>query len=245
MLSSKLNYRPYHRRRGLRWLGTAGIVVLAFLSGVFAGRYLWEYIGQQISLERDEIARKLAEAESVISQLKMKNAVYENASLVDQLAVKNTQEDLKELQGKLRKMGKELEFYRRIVSPSPRDFKLRIQSLRMFPGQQFALTLSQGIGKSASIQATARMQFAGRLNGEQKVLKLSEVDSEGRKKLEFSFRYYQTQTASVRFPPGFELESVTVTATPRIKHAKKVSRVWSIKDLESESEISVSAMGDL
>ena len=245
MPSSKYRYLPYHRRNRRRWLIIGLIMIGAFLIGIVAGIYLWEFLGHRASIERDEIARRLDEAESVIAQSKLQIAVYENASRVDQLAVKNTQNDLKALQDKLLEMGKELEFYRRIVSPKHREYELRIQSFRIYQNQQFALTLSQGIGRDADIRASARIQFTGRLNGIEKVLELRDVDKEKRSRLEFAFRYFQTETVGIDFPDGFELERVNVSATPRTKEAKTISRTWNIDELETQSDNAVSEMGDL
>ncbi len=243
MASSKYNYLPYHQRSTWRRLIAACFVAGAFFGGIIAGKYYWEDSGRQAAKERDEVARELEAADAIIDRLKLQIAVYENASLVDQLAVQNTQEDLKKLQDELLEMGKELKFYRRIVSPKKRGYAVRIRDLRMFQGQTFALTLSRGNGRGGTLQATVQIQFSGRLNGERKVLKFHEVDQEGRRKLEFSFRYFQTATTSLSFPEGFELEKVTVTAKA-LANDKKISREWDVGDLEMEPEISVSAMGE-
>jgi hypothetical protein len=242
MASSKYNYLPYHQRRTWRRLIAAGFIAGAFLGGIFAGKYIWKDSGRLTAMERDEVARQLEEADSIIDQLKLQIAIYENASLVDQLAVQNTQEDLKKLQGELLEMGKELKFYRRIVSPKKRDNAIRIRDLRMFHGQKFALTLSRGSGRGGPIRATVQIQFSGTLNGAKKVLKFHEVDQEGRRKLEFSFRYFQTETTSVNFPEGFELEKVMVTAKAHASDDKKISREWDVDELQMEPELSVSAV---
>lgn len=248
MSNSKYSILPYHKRIWRRWLIEACVMAGVFIFGVVAGQIIFGSLAWDAWIDRSEIRDQLSDAESMNGQLKRQIAVYENASHVDQLAVKNTQEDLKELQAKLIGMEKELEFYRRIVSPEHRNYELQIQSFRMFQGpqgQQFALTLSQGIGRNTTIQATAQIQFTGLLNGEEKTLNLGEVDSEHRKNLAFSFRYFQTLTATVNYPEGFELETITVSAEPHTKRREKVSKTWPIKDLQIESAVSGSTMGEI
>ncbi|MGH8551758.1 MAG: DUF6776 family protein, partial [Methylococcales bacterium] len=128
--------------------------------------------------------------------------------------------------------GKELEFYRRIVLPKNRKDELRIQGLRI-QGQQVALTLSQGIGRHATVQAHAILSFAGRLNGKKTALKLEQVDREKRSRLNFSFRYFQTATVDLEFPDGFVLENITVTAATDNKETKKISKAWTVAELQT------------
>lgn len=241
MPSSKSIYSPYPLRSARRRLHGAYWIIGAFLSGLVVGAFFGETIGLYGFTDQSETVHQSALANPTIDQLKLQIAVYENASRVDQLAVKNTQNDLKALQDKLLQTGKELEFYRRIVSPGNRDDELRIEGLRI-QGQQLALTLSQGIGRDATIQANAKIRFSGRLHGKKKVFTLQDVDREKRGKLEFSFRYFQTAISDIKFPDGFKLENVKVTAAPDTKGAKQISRVWSVEELESE--VSVSAMAD-
>ncbi|MGH8497399.1 MAG: DUF6776 family protein [Methylococcales bacterium] len=241
MPSSKTIYSPFPQRSARRRLLAACWVVGAFLGGLVTGPFFEEIIAINGFTDRFETARQRAQAKSTIDQLKLQIAVYENASRVDQLAVENIEGDLQALQNKLVETGKELEFYRRIVSPKHRDDELRIQDLRL-QGQQLALTLSQGIGRNTTIKANAGIQFSGRLHGNKKVLTLQDIDLEKRGKLEFSFRYFQTITADLRFPDGFKLVNVTVTAALDTKKAKKFSRTWSVEKLGTE--VSASAIAD-
>lgn len=244
MATSTYTYSPYHQRGARRWLVSVFLLVSAFFGGIVIGKYYWEEMGRRTGLGRDVLMRQLAGAKSIIDQLKRENAVYENASLVDQLAVQNTLEDLKKLQEKLSVMEKELEFYRRIVAPENHDYELRIQDLRLFQGQRLALTLSRKIGRLSSLKASAQIQFTGRLNGKRKVLDFQEVDQAGRKKLEFSFRYFQTETANVKFPDKFELQKVTVTAVSLAKNKQKISKSWRVDELDMDSEVSISSMSE-
>lgn len=250
MSGSNYSTLPYHKRIQRRWSIAAFFMIGALFVGVIAGQFFLDKSGWDVLIERGEISSQLADAQSIITRLERQIAVYENASRVDQLAVKNTQEDLQALQIKLLEMEKEVEFYRRIISPEHRKYELQIQSFRMFQGQQgqqgqqFALTLSQGIGRNATIQATAYIQFTGRLNGEEKDLSLKEVDREGRKKLTFSFRYFQTVTMRVNYPEDFELETVTVTAEPHTKRREEISRTWSVEELKIQPALSGSPMGE-
>lgn len=206
--------------------------LLAFCGGLVAGPYIHSLIELRGFINPMTTLRELEQAKFTIDQLNRRIALYENASQVDRLAVKNTHEDMKALQDKLLEAEKELEFYRRIVSPENRDDDLRIQGLRI-RGQQIALTLSQGIGRDAPIQAHAAILFSGRLNGQETALNLEQVDREKRSRLEFSFRYFQTETVELELPDGFVLEHATVTVAPDQNESKSISRDWTIQEMQA------------
>jgi len=65
------------------------------------------------------------------------------------------------------------------------------------------------------------------LNGEKRVLSLKDVDAEKRKRLKFSFRYFQTVSDALYFPHDFELQTVTVSAEAQTKRRSKLSESWT------------------
>jgi len=80
--------------------------------------------------------RQIDDAESVIVGLERQVTVAENASRIDQLAVRSTQSSLDSLHAELQQMERELEFYRRIVSPGEGKGELQIERFRMSSGPE-------------------------------------------------------------------------------------------------------------
>lgn len=88
-------------------------------------------------------------------------------------------------------MEQELEFYRRIVSPGEGKDALQIECFRMSSDSgddQFSLTLSQGVGRSAKIRAISTLRFVGTLSGEKQTLSLQ------------GYRYCETEASEIFIP---------------------------------------------
>ncbi|RUM52199.1 MAG: hypothetical protein DSY87_07185 [Methylococcus sp.] len=71
------------------------------------------------------------------------------------------------------------------------------------------------------------------MNGEKRVLSLKDVDAEKRKRLKFSFRYFQTVSDALHFPHDFELQTVTVSAEAQTKRRSKLSESWTSEQLKN------------
>ena len=214
------------------------------LVGILVGRFFLEGAVRSALLGREERIRQIDDAESVIVGLERQVTVAENASRIDQLAVRLTQLSLDSLHAELQQMEQELEFYRRIVSPGEGKGELQIERFRMSSGPEgdrFSLTLFQGIGRHAKISAVAMLRFVGTLNGEKRVLSLKDVDAEKRKRLKFSFRYFQTVSDALHFPHDFELQTVTVSAEAQTKRRSKLSESWTSEQLKNGFERGASA----
>jgi hypothetical protein len=214
------------------------------LVGILVGRFFLEGAGRSALLEREERIRQIDDAESVIVGLEWQVTVAENAGRIDQLAVRSIQESLDSLHAELQQMKQELKFYRRIVSPGKGKDELQIERFRMSSGpggDRFSLTLSQGVGRNAKISAMAMLRFVGTLNGEKRVLSLKDVDAAKRKRLKFSFRYFQTISDALHFPDGFELQTVTISAEAQTKRRSKLSENWTSEQLKNGFEWGASA----
>jgi hypothetical protein len=144
------------------------------------------------------------------------------------------------LKAELLQMEQELEFYCRSVSLGEGKDTLQIECFRMSSDSgddQFSLTLSQGVGRSAKVRVIATLRFAGTLNGEKHALSLKDVDAAKRKRLKFSFRYFQTVSGALHFPGCFELQIVTVSAEAQTKRRSKVSENWTSEQLKNGFEM--------
>ena len=238
MPAPKHIYLPYSKRISRRWLIGLGVLLVIFAIGVVCGRFLLAGAGRAVLIKTEQLSRSLDKISGQNQELKRQITIFENASRVDRMAMENIQTDLLALQEKLSTADKELEFYHRIISPDNRDSDLQIERFRMFDdsGLKYVVTLSQGIAKNSSIKGRIQIEFSGKVNGEEQVLALQETDSEGRRELVFSFRYFQSIVGGIDWPDGFVLDSVLVRAKAQTRGAVEVSKAWSAEQLETTTE---------
>ncbi|GEM_PF-1002126 len=246
MPTSKYNYQPYQARIRHRWFLIAILVFVSFLLGVIGGWYLLESAGKKVLTDKTRISDDRDSAYMELSDLKRQLAIYENSGQVDRMAAKHTQDELLKLQDKLADLSKELEFYKRIISPEHRNYELRIQNFRLIEnqGHKFVLTVSQGIGRVGTVSGTAKVYFKGLIDGAVHRFSIQDLDPKKRSKLHFSFRYFQTLTGDLLWPEKFELESVEVIVKSTSGKSAEISKQWSVEELQKESEYSNQSTGD-
>jgi hypothetical protein len=68
-----------------------------------------------------------------------------------------------------------------------------------------------------------------------------DIDTAKRKRLKFSFRYFQTVSGALHFPDGFKLQAVTISAEVQTKRRSKLSENWTSEQVKSGFESSALA----
>lgn len=170
-----------------------------------------------------------------VVELRRQLAIFENTSRVDRLAEQRITADLLKLQKQLAASKKELEFFRRIISPDKSNNDLQIQSFKLFDDvkPRYVVNLTQGIGKNRIVKGVVHMQATGYLYQERHVLSLMDFDTKRRFKLPFSFRYFQSIKGEIMWPDGFRLESVQVWLKPETKGLSEITKSWTSDELKS------------
>lgn len=242
---SKISYQPYQNRQRVRWVIVVILILTSFAGGVAGGWYLLQTSGRKALVETGKLNRELQAARDEIQDLTRQLAIIENSGRVDRMAARGTQDDLRNLQDQLAEAGRELEFYKRIISPEQRNHELRIQGLKLLEnsGNRFVLTVSQGVARENAVSGVAKLQFRGKMNAENFTFGLREVDSEKRDKLGFSFKYFQTLSGSLEFPQGFELESIEVSIRSSDGSVSQV-RDWSVEALRAGANQGSGELGE-
>jgi len=163
----------------------------------------------KITMKDDEIARLntgLAETTKLKAQIEAELQTSE--ILVEQLT-----EQQRILFNENAELKRELVFYQRIMAPEDVINGVKLESLTFIPEVSedyyfMQLVLMQVQKKKRHIKATADLVFYGSLAGEPAEYTWYELVDETQQQLKFSFRYFQTVEASIKFPLGFVPERV-------------------------------------
>ncbi|MDH5231192.1 MAG: hypothetical protein OEZ58_01110 [Gammaproteobacteria bacterium] len=185
---------------------------------------------------------------NAITQLKRENndlrdaiALLERSKQVDTQAYSQVDENLKALQEEILELREEVTFYRGIVSPTETSAGLRIERFKIGETAKkrlhhFELVLTQVLKNDRSRRGIAEISFEGIHNGLPKQLSLSSISAEGKRKLEFNFKYFQKFEGDVMLPEGFAPRSVLVKVKPH--RNKEIQRSFEWPNGESEKIVS-------
>ena len=131
-----------------------------------------------------------------------------------------------------------LAFYQRVVSPKKIIKGLHISSFEIRrlkdAGEfQYELMIAQGAGRKESVKGRYSLSISGELDGEVKMLSLTEVSKKALNSERFSFRYYEFLNGELKLPNGFVAKFVEVEIFPAKKTAKPFTKRWLWGDLVS------------
>ncbi|NQZ50254.1 MAG: hypothetical protein HRT95_08725 [Moritella sp.] len=163
----------------------------------------------KIVMKDDEIARLntgLAETTKMKAQIEAELQTSE-------IVVEQLTEQQRILFNENAELKRQLVFYQRIMAPEDVINGVKLESLTFIPevseGYYFMqLVLMQVQKKKRHIKATADLVFYGSLAGEPAEYTWNELVDDTQQQLKFSFRYFQTIEASIKFPLGFVPERV-------------------------------------
>ena len=163
----------------------------------------------KIVMKDDEIARLntgLAETTKMKAQIEAELQTSE-------IVVEQLTEQQRMLFNENAELKRQLVFYQRIMAPEDVINGVKLESLTFIPevseGYYFMqLVLMQVQKKKRHIKATADLVFYGSLAGEPAEYTWNELVDDTQQQLKFSFRYFQTIEASIKFPLGFVPERV-------------------------------------
>ena len=80
----------------------------------------------------------------------------------------------------------------------------------------FKLILTQRGKNDRLIEGSIKVLFKGVLDGSEKVLELSEVQTADGAELYYKFRYFQELGGSFRFPKGYQPRTVVIKLLPNL-----------------------------
>lgn len=201
-----------------RWRIVVVVAILLWLFSVWLmHQYGWDQAIDKFDYEFERnksLQEKLSSATAANREMHAKIAILERTAQVDREAKVELARNIKLLQGKVAKLREDVSFYKSIVSPEKGHAGIGVYSFKVMDAGEnlyhFKMVLTQA-GKSASLaEGSVGITIAGILNGQEKHLRLSEIQVSKRKGLSYKFHYFEELGGSLRFPQGFSPRVVTI-----------------------------------
>jgi len=216
-------------------IGVACAVVFAWiafeLGQIRAGHNSFE-----ASESNRELARLLDEEREESQGLRERFAQLETNRKIDREAYAQVERLLTELEAEILTQQEDLEFYRGIVSDQQAG--LRVQDFVLWRGAgplsySMRLVLAQEMRAGSRISGSVELEIEGTQGNEPKTLDLGDLLDGGsrKKRLDFSFRYFQNLEAELVLPEGFAPARVNVRLAPKGKSSKWIEKSfdWQVK----------------
>ncbi|MCI0505544.1 MAG: hypothetical protein L0Z73_05475 [Gammaproteobacteria bacterium] len=218
------------------------LTVIAFV-GVGYGMYYYGHNSsgfdyEAIKISRSNMQQQLYEIEKENSKLRERNAVLEQASIIDKKAQNDVNGSIKRLQDEVLELKEQVAFYRGIVSPAQTASGLNITSFKLnklgdVSGYHFRLVLTQIKQNNQIIRGKANILIDGLQNGEPKQLNISDIMGKAKDDMNLQFKYFQTIEGDMVLPEGFVPSSVLVDIKPSGSSQNSISRIFNWTDIIS------------
>lgn len=220
-----------HRTRGQRLKGQL-LTLVALLAVPAAGWLGWDAAlrsQSDVLVERDRLARTLAEAQGELEDVAQRYRQLEVDLLVARETAKGSQSMVDDLEQQLFRLQQDLAVYQGSLSPSATVPGLRIQAFELQATDdpsvlRYKVMVSRVGSETDTTQAQLLVEVLGEQDGEPSSLPMSDMtpaNDEGG--LPLDFRYFQvvpasSQDAELRLPEGFVPRRVRL----RAEHEEKV-----------------------
>lgn len=140
--------------------------------------------------------------------LERRVATAELGQRVDRQAQADAQRMMGELQAETARQQQELQFYRGLVARQFGAGTLRVQELRIRPGEErqfrVLITLVQAASRDTVANGAVTFTIGGRQGVEARQLPLAEIEPGKRRELPFSLRFFQQIEVPVELPQDFQ-----------------------------------------
>lgn len=200
-----------------RWRKVGLVVVIAlavFYGGFELGRASAGYAIVNSTLARLELSRQAARLAEENQALQRRVATAEVGQRVDRHSQSEAQRMIGELQAETARQQQELQFYRGLVVRQFGSGTLRVQELKIRPDKgrryQVLITLVQAAARDRVANGTVSFAIDGTRRGALIQLPLAEVESNGRRALPFSLRFFQQIAVPIELPKEFTPTSLQV-----------------------------------
>ena len=150
--------------------------------------------------------------------------------MIEKEAYQVVEENLTDLQRKVREQQEAIAFYRGIVSPKDGGRGLRVQDLRLTRGKDerhynVRLVLVQALQHDRSVKGEVAFSIDGDVNGVETTYPLKDLlPQDGSSSWPFAFRYFQDFERELVIPDGFTPAKINVEVISRTKSIASVKQ---------------------
>jgi hypothetical protein len=191
-----------------------------------AGFSLTEY--QKRETAHKENTRQL---EKMVDELKSEIVKLQSANQVDLYANQAVKDNLKKMEAEIQVLREELQFYRRIVSPSKGRQGIHIHDFSITQNvdgnYSYRLTLIhiQGTKKHhRESDGNIALSVEGKQGGVNKTLNFASISAEKKSRIRYRFKYFARYEGQLVLPKKFTPLAIEVTVVPRQKNIKGDSK---------------------
>lgn len=205
-----ITYRPGRR---LRWISLAlSAVIVAF----FVGRYWDGQKSAQLLVEKLELEKKIGDVESalLLREEQLRNVLL--SSEVDQAALENTRQQMVIMQRQIHARDEDLRLYNDLLqdNDSPSGLSVSDFNLHLIDPTRvrYRWVARQKSSKTRLLSVYAYMEIHGKVDGNNSILDLSEVNEQiDAMPLKIEFKYFSIQQGILQLPDNFEPYSVRIS----------------------------------
>lgn len=205
-----------HRRHARLLLGGAAVLWLASLAGV--GWWATARAVPELAQVRQELtltARRAAEADALVRQLRQNVATLRRSDQISRSANTELQATLAEREEEISALRADVAFYERLVGATGQRRGLNVHEAVFVPEAggtwRYTVTLTQNLNRGAISKGEARLSVEGVKGGRLQTLAWEQlVQKPGGPGQPFSFRYFQQLEGSIMLPQGFTPQRVRV-----------------------------------
>ena len=213
------------------------IIIFPVLLLIILGMVVWtifDYGRYRAGFDIDEVVKREKQHQVTIERLGNQVADYrtrlsqlESAKKVDEYANLAVKESLAEMETENQVLIEELQFYRRIVSPSKGRQGMHIHDFHLTQtldgGYSYRLTLVhiQGPNKHhRSSDGNVQMSVVGEQAGIIKKLSLANISAAKKSRIKYQVRYFARYEGVIKLPDNFKPSSIEIKVVPRQKNIK-------------------------
>ncbi len=241
-LFGKLVVRAYAPRRRALML-TAGVVLaLLVLYGTFElGRYDAGFRVVDSVRGALSASARIRALESENERQREQLAAADVARRIDREGYKQVERSLGDMQSQIARLTQDLSFYRGLVQPDS-VVHVKVQQMQIVPegAGRFRLKfVLMQTGKPDSVVAgSAAISIDGLLGGKPTSVGFSQLSSNRRGGLPYSFRYFQDYDEAVQLPPQFEPTRIAIEihSGRDAGHGFRQAFVWKTQGMSLETE---------
>ena len=217
-------------------------VIALTLLGLFALYVVYELGRFDAGYDRLAVSQERAEHEVLTDRLEKANReLRTRLAELDTIRVGRAREQAEvsraigDLQGQVAQQTQELAFYRGIVAQSAVSAGVKVQQLRVSPGDKpgryhVHMTLTRSVRPEDVASGTLALSAEGTTNGQASNLDLGALTGTKLRELPFNFRYFQNVDQAIALPSGFQPERLNVEVRSNRKCVSPLTQtfLWNV-----------------
>ena len=211
-------------------------LVLVLLSAL--GAWTWQsydFGRQRAGYDSNASAERIAALKAQVRALKderedwlLATASQERSSQIDRDAVRQAQEEIRQLQDQRASLRRHVVFLQQLLAAS--EGPIRIRELQLEPegehGFRYRFTVARAEQEQGHLEGEIRVTVRGKANGAEQLLPLEELTEDRISAHKMRFRHFQRVEGKLTLPDDFSPQAFVVEVVPSDKSEKTTQRAF-------------------